>query len=153
MDDTELFSTIRRSLNTAVLGDVLDQMGLRRCFLPAGLSPLTPDTVMIGRAMSVLEADVFDDGTADAAGPLTAKPFGLMLEALDNLRTGEIYVATGASPATPFGANSCRPGQRSSARRAPFSTATFATRAASRLRASHASVGASTRRIRDLGAR
>lgn len=98
MDDTELFSTIRRSLNTAVLGDVLDQMGLRRCFLPAGLSPLTPDTVMIGRAMSVLEADVFDDGTADAAGPLTAKPFGLMLEALDNLRTGEIYVATGASP-------------------------------------------------------
>lgn len=95
-DDAELFALMKARLFTAVIGDVLDQMGLTRQFLPPGLAPLTPGTVMVGRAMPVLEADVF--GTAaGAAGPLTDKPFGLMLEALDDLRAGEVYVATGAS--------------------------------------------------------
>jgi len=97
--DDNLFAQIRDGgLHTAVLGDVLDQMGLRHCFLPAGIAPLQSESVLIGRAMPVLEADVFDDGSPDAAGPLNAKPFGLMLEALDNLRPGEVYIASGASP-------------------------------------------------------
>ena len=96
-DDPELFALLKARLFTAVIGDVLDQMGLMRQFLPAGIAPLVPGTVLAGRAMPVLEADVF--GTADgAAGPLTDKPFGLMLEALDDLRAGEVYVASGASP-------------------------------------------------------
>ena len=96
-DDPELFALLKARLFTAVIGDVLDQMGLMRQFLPAGIAPLVPGTVLAGRAMPVLEADVFC--TADgAAGPLTDKPFGLMLEALDDLRAGEVYVASGASP-------------------------------------------------------
>ncbi|AUH66508.1 RraA family protein [Paracoccus zhejiangensis] len=95
-DDASLFALMKTRLFTAVVGDVLDQMGLMRQFLPAGIAPLDPSHVIAGRAMPVLEADVF--GTADgAAGPLTAKPFGLMLEALDNLRAGEVYIAAGAS--------------------------------------------------------
>lgn len=95
-DDPSLFVLMKTRLFTAVLGDVLDQMGLMRQFLPAEIGPLTPAAVVVGRAMPVLEADVF--GTADgAAGPLTDKPFGLMLEALDDLRVGEVYVASGAS--------------------------------------------------------
>ena len=50
-----------------------------------------------GRAMPVLEADVHDDGNDASMGPLAHKPFGLMLEALDDLKPGEIYIATGAS--------------------------------------------------------
>ena len=50
---------------------------------------------MIGRAMPVLEADVFDEGSPSLGA--AAKPFGLMLEALDDLRPNEVYVATGGS--------------------------------------------------------
>ena len=97
MDDETLFETLRTRLFTAVLGDVLDQMGLRRQFLPPGIAPLAKGMTLVGRAMPVLEADVFSDGDAEARGPLARKPFGLMLEALDDLRPGEIYVASGAS--------------------------------------------------------
>lgn len=95
--DDELFDLLRARLFTAVVGDVLDQMGLRRQFLPAAIQPLKPAMKIAGRAMPVLEADVFDDGGPSAAGPLARKPFGLMLEALDDLQPGEIYIATGAS--------------------------------------------------------
>ena len=99
MPDAELFATLKTKLFTAVVGDVLDQMGLRKQFLPPGIAPLTRSMKLAGRAMPVLEADIFDDGRPTSAGPLARKPFGLMLEALDDLKAGEIYVTTGASPA------------------------------------------------------
>jgi regulator of RNase E activity RraA len=95
MDDDTLFSSLRDKLYTAAVGDVLDKIGWRRQFLPQAIGPLRPDMKLIGRAMPVLEADVFDDG--EASGPLAGKPFGLMLEALDDLRPNEVYVATGGS--------------------------------------------------------
>ena len=95
--DQELFALMKDRLYTAVIGDVLDQMGLRRQFLPAGISPLQQGTKLAGRAMPVLECDIFDDGGPESRGPLALKPFGLMLEALDDLKEGEVYVATGAS--------------------------------------------------------
>ncbi|MEM7776750.1 MAG: RraA family protein [Pseudomonadota bacterium] len=95
--DAAVFETLTRDLYTAVVGDVMDQMGYRRQFLPAAIGPLKPAMKLAGRAMPVLEADVFDDGTAAAKGPLATKPFGLMLEALDDLKSGEIYIASGAS--------------------------------------------------------
>jgi 4-hydroxy-4-methyl-2-oxoglutarate aldolase len=94
MDDATLFKLIRSDLFTAVVGDVLDAMGLQRQFLPAGIKPLDPRTKLVGRAMPVIEADYFGEG---ASGPLASKPFGLMFEALDDLKPGEIYIATGAS--------------------------------------------------------
>lgn len=54
--------------------------------------------VMIGRAMPVLAGDSFQVAIEDSANPLSGKPFGLMLEALDDLRPNEIYIATGSSP-------------------------------------------------------
>jgi 4-hydroxy-4-methyl-2-oxoglutarate aldolase len=97
-NDAELFAILRNELFTAVVGDVLDVMGCRRQFLPAGIAPLAPKSRIAGRAMPVLEADVFSDGTPACGGPLAHKPFGLMLEALDDLKPGEIYIATGGSP-------------------------------------------------------
>jgi regulator of RNase E activity RraA len=96
--DDQLFGCLKNELFSAVVGDVLDAMGERRQFLPPGITPLTPKAKIAGRAMPVLEADVFGDGTPACGGPLANKPFGLMLEALDDLKPGEIYVATGASP-------------------------------------------------------
>jgi regulator of RNase E activity RraA len=97
MDDQTLFRVLRQDLFTAVVGDVLDVLGHRRQFLPAGIASLQPGTKLVGRAMPVLEADIFDDGSETSQGPLARKPFGLMLEALDDLQAGEVYVATGAS--------------------------------------------------------
>lgn len=95
--DAETFRLLKEELFTAVIGDVLDTMNFRRQFLPAGIGPLAPGMRLAGRAMPVLEADIFEDGTAASRGPLARKPFGLMLEALDDLQPGEIYVASGGS--------------------------------------------------------
>jgi len=94
IEDDVLFANLRDKLFTAVVGDVLDKLGWRRQFLPPAIGPLKPDMKLVGRAMPALEADIFDD---DARSPGRAKPFGLMLEALDDLRPGEVYVATGGS--------------------------------------------------------
>jgi regulator of RNase E activity RraA len=96
--DDELFAIARRELFTAVVGDVMDKLSLERQFLPPAIQPLRPDMVVIGRAMTVLEADVFVESVAGSANPLMSKPFGLMLEALDDLKPGEVYLCTGASP-------------------------------------------------------
>src|SRR5688572_12719169 len=98
----ELFDEVRRELFTAVVGDVMDKMGLLRQFLPPGIKPLRDDMVVLGRAMTVLEADVFaethETHDAGAANDVMSRPFGLMLRALDDLKAGEVYVCAGASP-------------------------------------------------------
>ncbi len=96
--DQELFELARRELFTAVVGDIMDTMGLQKQFLPPRIRPLRNDMVVIGRAMTVLEADVFSAQVEHSANALMAKPFGLMLEALDDLKAGEVYICTGASP-------------------------------------------------------
>lgn len=80
---------MREKLFTAVVGDILDEMHLLRQFLPRQIRPLRDTMIVAGRAMPVLEQDI--------ASP-TEKPFGLMLEALDDLRAHEVYLAAGGSP-------------------------------------------------------
>lgn len=96
-NDAELFELLKTRLYTAVVGDVLDTLGRRRQFLPPAITALEPSMKVAGRAMPVLEADIYEDARPNAAGPLANKPFGLLLEALDDLRAGEVYVATGGS--------------------------------------------------------
>lgn len=96
--DDELFSAAKRELFTAVVGDIMDKMGLLRQFLPPAIQPLRRDMIAIGRAMPVLEADYYDEVCPGAHNPVSSRPFGLMLEALDDLQPNEVYVCTGASP-------------------------------------------------------
>jgi regulator of RNase E activity RraA len=95
--DDELFSIAQRELFTCVVGDVMDKMGLQHQFLPPQIQPVRQDMVVIGRAMPVLSVDVFTERITGTANKLMDKPFGLMLEALDDLRKNEIYVNTGSS--------------------------------------------------------
>lgn len=97
-NDDELFSIARNELYTAVVGDIMDKMGLLCQFLPPEIQPLQTDMFVIGRAMTVLEADVFSEHAEEGQNPILKKPFGLMLEALDDLRRNEVYICTGASP-------------------------------------------------------
>jgi regulator of RNase E activity RraA len=96
--DEQLFGIVKKELFTCVVGDVMDTMGLQHQFLPPQVRPLHPEMVIIGRAMPVLSVDVFEEKLTGTANKLMAKPFGLMLEALDALRPNEIYVNTGSSP-------------------------------------------------------
>jgi regulator of RNase E activity RraA len=96
--DEELFAIIRKELFSCVVGDVMDKMGLQHQFLPPQIHALRPDMVLVGRAMPVLAVDVFEEKVAGTNNKLMAKPFGLMLEALDDLKKNEVYVNTGASP-------------------------------------------------------
>ena len=89
-DDAALFLLARRELFTAVVGDVMDRCKLRHQFLPPQIQPLAPEMVVVGRAMTVLEADVFEEDPKNA--------FGLMFQALDDLQPNEVYVCAGASP-------------------------------------------------------
>lgn len=96
--DTELFNLMRTELFTAVVGDVMDKVGLQKQFLPPSLSVLDREMIIAGRAMTVLEADVFDETVEGSANPLMAKPFGLMFEALDSLTQNDVYICSGSSP-------------------------------------------------------
>lgn len=88
------FDFIRTELFTAVIGDVLDQRGYRDQFLPAGIAPLVAGTRLVGRAMTVLETPYLDGA---GNGPLADQPFGLMFEALDDLKADEIYITDGTA--------------------------------------------------------
>jgi regulator of RNase E activity RraA len=95
-NDDELFDIVRKELYTAVVGDIMDKMGLLNQFLPPQIQPLRDDMFVVGRAMTVLEADVVSDSSSH--NPVLNRPFGLMLEALDDLKKNEVYVCTGSSP-------------------------------------------------------
>jgi len=96
-DDQELFQLIRKELFVALVGDILDKLGYIHQFLPPDLKPLDPMMVIIGRAMPVLEADVFGEVVENTRNPVMKKPFGLMFEALDDLKEDEVYICTGSS--------------------------------------------------------
>lgn len=87
-NDDELFKLMRNQLYTAIVGDVMDTCGMRHQFLPPRLRPLCENMLIAGRAMTVLEADVFQE---------MDPPFGFMLDALDSLRPNEVYIASGSS--------------------------------------------------------
>jgi regulator of RNase E activity RraA len=97
-NDDELFARAREGLFTAVVGDVMDMLGYTHQFLSPMIQPLRQDMVTIGRAMPVLEADDEGGEGPGRRNPTFNGPFGLMLEALDDLKKNEVYICTGASP-------------------------------------------------------
>ena len=84
--DSELFTLVGRELYTPVVGDILDELGFTRQFLPQPVQPLHEEMKLAGRAMPVVMIDVYGK---------QKKPFGLLTEALDQLQPGEIYLASG----------------------------------------------------------
>jgi regulator of RNase E activity RraA len=96
--DAELFALMRTQLFPAVVGDILDTLGFLHQFLSPQIRPLRPEMVIAGRAMPVLEANAFSARDDHGRGPLAQQPFGLLFQALDDLREHEVYVATGCAP-------------------------------------------------------
>lgn len=97
-NDKELFSIAKSELFVALVGDILDTLGYQHQFLPPNIKPLNDDFIIIGRAMPVLEADVFEESVKNTKNPMMKKPFGIMFEALDDLKEDEVYICSGSSP-------------------------------------------------------
>jgi len=97
-NDDELFTIVKTQLYTAVIGDIMDHLGYRHQFLSPMIKALQPGVSLAGRAMTVLEADTFENISTAKVNPSMVKPFGFMLEALDDLKKNEVYVCTGGSP-------------------------------------------------------
>lgn len=85
-NDKELFELFKDELYTPVVGDILDEFGYYHQFLPPEIQPALLRMKLIGRAMPVNMIDIYGK---------QEKPFGLLTEALDQLKEGEIYVAHG----------------------------------------------------------
>jgi regulator of RNase E activity RraA len=85
-NDKELFKLIRQDLYTPVVGDILDGFGRYHQIVPQPIQPALEKMIVVGRAMPVMMIDVF--------GP-QKKPFGLLTEALDDLKPEEVFVASG----------------------------------------------------------
>ena len=73
--DEELFELVRCELFSAVVGDVIDKMGLVHQVLPPQIKPIQSDMVVVGRAMPVLEVDIFSEVIENSANELMSKPF------------------------------------------------------------------------------
>jgi 4-hydroxy-4-methyl-2-oxoglutarate aldolase len=86
--DSEVFELLRDRLFTAVVGDILDREGYVHQFLPQPIKPLNPSHRVAGRAFPVRIEDV---------SGARSRPFGRLTEALDAIRSGEVYVAAGGS--------------------------------------------------------
>jgi regulator of RNase E activity RraA len=75
----------RDSLTSAVLADVLDQLGHRASALPPCLRPLKSEWRLFGRAATL---------SAVAVATEPRHPYSVELECIDALRPGEVLVAT-----------------------------------------------------------
>jgi len=96
-NDNQLFTLMRTQLFTAVVGDILDTKGYLHQFVSPDMKPLHSDMVIAGRAMPVLEADVYEMRSSSGHSVNGEKPFGMMFEALDSLKENDVYISSGSS--------------------------------------------------------
>lgn len=89
--DSSLRQTLITKLTTAVLGDILDKLGYHHQFLPQDIHPLQHGQKLVGRAFPVWQEDL---GTP--TNKPEDRPFGRLFEALDDLKPGEVYIASGS---------------------------------------------------------
>ena len=70
MNEKEFLNQIKGNLNTAVVGDIMDQLGFQNQFLTPKIKPLRDDMIVVGRAMPVLETDTLDNTSTSSNATL-----------------------------------------------------------------------------------
>lgn len=84
----ERLDQIERALNTAVLCDILDDMGYRNQAMKGNLFPLEDSYKLVGMARTVLAYDVYQ---------LPEEAYATEIEAVDSLREGDLVVCSNPS--------------------------------------------------------
>lgn len=82
--EVELFELLRTQLYTSVVSDVLDRQGLLEQAMAARIRPIEPRMRLIGRAHTVLTADVYQR---------PENPYVKEIAAVDALQPGDVMVA------------------------------------------------------------
>jgi len=77
------YEMVRERLSSSILSDVLDGMGFRHQAMREGIRPLYPGAVVVGRAHTMLMADVYEP---------EEDTFALQIEGIDRLRKDDIMV-------------------------------------------------------------
>src|SRR4051812_48577646 len=83
--DSDFFSELRSKLYTAVLSDVLDELGLRNQAMRAGIRPLDDTLVLAGFARTGLFRDVYHVAPGH-------NPYELEIRIIDDLKPDEVVV-------------------------------------------------------------
>ena len=84
-NDTELFDLMEKQLYAAVISDALDAAGYREQTLRHTIRPLYSDAVVVGRAMPVLCADVYE---------IPDEPYQQEIAAVDSLKENDVLVCS-----------------------------------------------------------
>lgn len=93
-DDGELGALMQDKLYTAVVADVLDSLGYRNQAFRHDVRPVYPGAIVVGRAYTVLNVDVFE---------VRPDPYKEEIAAVDALRPNDVMVvSTGPSVRTCF---------------------------------------------------
>lgn len=79
------YQAIETKLYSAVISDILDSLGYRQQTMDPLIRPLVNDMVVFGKAKTVLAADV---------NRMPDKPYAKLIEVLDEIKPGEIFVAS-----------------------------------------------------------
>ena len=82
--DKALFAEMEAKLYTAVLCDVMDDLGYRNQAMRETIRPLDPSFVCVGRAKTILAVDVYQ---------LSGDPYKMEIESVDSVRPDEVIVA------------------------------------------------------------
>src|SRR5918998_1556774 len=80
----DLLDVLRTRLYTAVVSDVLDRQGLLDQAMSARIRPLAPTMRLVGRAHTVLTADIYQR---------PANPYEKEIASVDSLKPGDVMVA------------------------------------------------------------
>jgi 4-hydroxy-4-methyl-2-oxoglutarate aldolase len=81
----EYYDQISERLYTAVLADILDDLGYRNQVMRPDIRPLYAEARIVGRATTMLAAEVYET---------PSEPYKLELVSLDELQAGDVVVCT-----------------------------------------------------------
>lgn len=82
--DKKNLNELKEILYSGVIADILDSLGVRHNSLSYGIRPLREDYKVLGRAFTVLAADVYE---------IPKEPYKLELESVDTVGPDEVIVA------------------------------------------------------------
>lgn len=98
MSEAALFESIAKDLYTAVLSDVLDELGYRDQAMPPSIRPLDDTLVMAGRARTGAYREVYSVVPG-------VNPYALEIALVDDLKPGDVAVlgCGGSTRIAPWG--------------------------------------------------
>ena len=82
-NEQEMFDTMRDKLKAAVISDILDRLGAREQAMRADIRPVYQGAIVVGRAYTVLTANIFQ---------VIDDPYKGEIEAVDSLKSNDIMV-------------------------------------------------------------